>query len=228
MDDSREFIRLEIDGKWSAEEFGRTFLCLSELYNLRLFLELLREYTRESERFYFEMRERSAARPFRQQSRFMLGGRGPWTAIGPWGYLPPIADLGQFDRLSQLVESEEQFEVRRVSYASPGFADLVGIGTVVGHLKEFVLKLIERHDTKRQRELSDDRAELENERIRIENARNFVALAHEVGYSQPEVRQLAALVDQKQDPLVRLIEHRKLRAVSTPIQRDEVDGTTAR
>jgi hypothetical protein len=55
MDESREFVRLELDGRRSAEEMGRALIRLWELYNLRLFLELLREEAREFERYYFDM-----------------------------------------------------------------------------------------------------------------------------------------------------------------------------
>jgi hypothetical protein len=91
---------------------------------------------------------------------------------------------------------------------------------VVGHLKEFVLKLIERRDFRRQRELSDEKAELENERIRLENAKHYVTLAREVGYSDMEVRQLGSLVDVRQEPLARLIDLQKIRSVSSPDSSD--------
>ncbi len=99
---------------------------------------------------------------------------------------------------------------------APGFADLAGIGTVVGHLKDLIIKLIERRDARRERELGEERAELENEQIRLENARSFVALARDLGYSDTDLRSLAAHVDRKQEPLMHLIEHRKIRAVSSP------------
>jgi hypothetical protein len=132
------------------------------------------------------------------------------------GGAPPVLDEAQLSRLSRLFEPEERLEVRRISYASPGFTDLAGVGTVVGHIKDFIIKLIERRDSRRQRELNDERAALENDRIRLENARNFVALGRDLGYSETDLRLLAAHVDKKQEPLVRLIQQQKLRGVSTP------------
>jgi hypothetical protein len=112
------------------------------------------------------------------------------------------------------LDPDERLHIRRINYASPGSIDLVGIGAVVGHIKDFAIKLIERHDSKRGRELSDERAALDNERLRLENARTFIALAGDLGYSEIEVRRLVAYVDDKQEPLVRLIEEDKLRGVS--------------
>jgi hypothetical protein len=105
-------------------------------------------------------------------------------------------------------------QVRRVSYASPGSVDLVGIGAVVGHLKDFVLRMIERHDTKRHRELSDEREALENERLRLENGRTFVTLARDLGYPDAEIRQMVAYVDQRHEPLVQAIEAGRIRSIS--------------
>ena len=100
------------------------------------------------------------------------------------------------------------------TYASPGATDLAGVGTVVGHIKDFILKLIERRDSRRKRELDKERAALENDRIRLENARSFVALGRDLGYSETDLRRLILYVDGKQGTLVSLIEQRKLVGVS--------------
>jgi len=211
MDESRQKIRFEIEGLWSAEEMGRFFLFLSELYNLRLFLELLREEARDLDRFY----ELIGPGPFdyRRGRRLTRRGLYPW-AFGLAAGLPPIWNEAQIGSLSALIEPEERLDVRRISYASPGSVDLIGIGAIVGHVKDFTLKLIDRQDSKQQRKLSEERAELENDRVRIENARSFVALARDLGYTDSELRQLVARVDEKQETLVRFIEQQKLRTVS--------------
>ena len=96
-----------------------------------------------------------------------------------------------------------------MSYAPPGASDLAGIGVIVGHVKDFMIKLIDRHDTRRQRELNDERAAVEIERMRIENARSFVALGRELGFSESEMRKLAAHVDDKQEELIKLVDQKK-------------------
>jgi hypothetical protein len=130
------------------------------------FLELLSEEAREIDHLRFEMME---MRPRSWRRRLGRWGSIP-LALGPFGGSPPVWDEAQFARLSQWIQPEERLDVRRIDYASPGSADLVGIGAIVGHLKDFMLKMIERQDLKRQRELSEERAELENERARLENA----------------------------------------------------------
>jgi len=49
-------------------------------------------------------------------------------------------------------------------------------------------------------------------------------LARDLGYSETDVRLLVAHVDNKQEPLVRLIDQQKLRAVSAP---DSSNSTSA-
>jgi hypothetical protein len=214
MDESRKSLRIELDGRWSAEEMGRALTCLSELYNLRLFLELIRDEARELESYYFDRLERGDAAFLARQTRRFRRRFHPFD-FGIFPSLPAIWIEREFVNLAGLVRPEESLDIRRINYASPGFADLTGIGTVVGHLKEFVLKLIERRDLKRQRELSDEKAELENERIRLENIKLYVALARDVGYSDTEVRQLANVVDGRQEILARLIDFQKIRKISS-------------
>lgn len=212
MNTSIELIRLNFEGRWSAEELGQSLLSLSDLYDLRLFLEYLREDYRDWERFYEELRHFPPLRS-RWKRKFPVWGPLPW-AMGS-GY-PPTLDDSLLSRLSRLFEPEERLEIRQIRYASPGYSDLAGLGSVIGHIKDFVIKLLERHDSRRKRELDEERAALENDRIRLENARNFVALARDLGYSDTDVRLLMAHVDKKQEPLIQLVERQKLRGVSRP------------
>lgn len=209
MDESRRVLRLELDGRWSAEELGNALTSLSDLYNLRLFLELLREDIREWERYFPDFLD------FPPSTRRRLR-RHPYRTVFPFWQGLPALDDSYLSRLPELIAPEERLMVRRIKYASPGITDLTGLGAIIGHLKDFSLRLIERRDGKRSRELSEERAELENDRLRIENARSFVALTRDLGYSETEIRDLLRHVDRKQDTLANLIAERKLVGVSTP------------
>lgn len=213
MDESIKLVRLDLDGRWSADDLGQSLISLSDLYDLRLFLEFIREDQRDWRRFYDEMRDFP---PFRRRWKRGIPAWGPMPWAPGYGVLPPAFDKAQLSRLSRLFEPEERLEISQIKYASPGFTDLAGIGTVVGHIKDFIMTLIERRDSRRQRELNDERAALENDRLRLENARAFVALGRDLGVSETDLRLLIAHVDEKQEPLFRLIEQKKLRGVSTP------------
>src|ERR1019366_1212415 len=48
---------------------------------------------------------------------------------------------------------EAPLAVIRLQYASPGSVDLVGLGTLAGHVKEFLLGLLDRYQNRRFRQL---------------------------------------------------------------------------
>ncbi len=95
---------------------------------------------------------------------------------------------------SELLEPEERLVVQRVLYGSPGIKDLVGVGEIVGHVKDLLVRLIEHWSTRRQRSLENERRELENQQLQVEIAKQFVGLARELGYTKKEMRQLVSSV----------------------------------
>ena len=117
--------------------------------------------------------------------------------------------------VSDLLEDGERLLVKRVIYGSPGIKDLVGIGEIVGHIKDLLVRLIDHCSTRRQRSLENERRELENRKLEIEVAKEFVNLAKDVGYTKREMRQLVGMVTDKQRPLVRLIVSGKIISADT-------------
>lgn len=59
--------------------------------------------------------------------------------------------------------------VKKIQYASPGMNDLFGAGTIVGHLKDILLKLIDIFLNRKARKTEIEKLILENETIKIEN-----------------------------------------------------------
>lgn len=210
MNRTIQVLRLEMEGRWYADELGSAACALSDLYNLRFCLELMFEDLRDWEIFYDELLHFP---PFRKRWRRKVMRR----QLMPDPFLPLAAmpfDISQLSRLRDYLEPDERLEIRRLDYASPGVSDLAGIGVIVGHVKDFVNKLIDRRDTQRQRDLNDEKLAVEIERMRIENARNFVALGRELGFSDAEIRKLVAQVDDRQEILIKLVDQKKLTGVS--------------
>jgi hypothetical protein len=210
MNRTIQILRLEMEGRWYADEFGSAACAVSDLYNLRFCLELVSEDLHDWENLYDELLHFP---PFRQRLRRKLMRH----QLMPGPFLPLTSlpfDISQLSRLRDYLEPDERLEIRRLDYASPGVSDLAGIGVIVGHVKDFVHKLIDRRDTQRQRDLNDEKLVVEIERMRIENARNFVALGRELGFSNTEIRKLVAHVDDKQEILIKLVDQKKLTGVS--------------
>lgn len=57
----------------------------------------------------------------------------------------------------------------KIRYGSPGFQDVAGVGVIVGHIKDFILQIIENMTNRKRRRL-------ENRQLEIENARKFLEL----------------------------------------------------
>jgi hypothetical protein len=203
-------VRLHIDGLWSAEEMGQFLLDLRDLYNLVFALLLLRDDSRAISRDLYGPRGGPPPDRFRR-----------WLWV-EFGYLPPsFPNLKDAEALSQLVEPDERLQVRRIQYGSAGIKDLTGLGEVIGHLKDFLLRLIELKVTSTQRKHENRKRELENQRLQIENAKALVAVGKELGLSEYEMRELAGFVGHKQDRMAELVRDRKLTGLEERASDDE-------
>lgn len=186
--------------------------CLShtrDLYNLSILLNVVSEDWHDVEEFWFEFMHFP---PFRKawRRRMIHPSMMPFLGAG----VPPVpTDPDALARLTSFLYPEEKLQLRKIEYGSPGFSDLAGAGEAIGHVKDFILKLIEHWVTRRQRNLENEERELKNQRLRIENCREFVQLAKDCGYTEAEPRRLFNWVDERQETYIILIENEKLRKV---------------
>jgi hypothetical protein len=129
---------------------------------------------------------------------------------------------------------QAELEVCQIQYSSPGFTDLAGVGTIVGHLKDFLFRLIEYRVQARRRSLEDDqlaaenvKIHLENEAIRLrnaqlrlENTRQFLELAKANGFTEEEIQKLIPPVNSAQETLVRFVSDGRIESVE--LREDEL------
>lgn len=210
MDEEQRILRIGIDDRWEASEFAASLNALDRLYCLRLGLTLEMEELRELREFYFD-----APFPIRHSLRYLrrLTKQSPALLYGDRG---PLVSRGRVSPLAlEQLEPEERLVVRRVLYGSPGIKDLAGIGEIIGHVKDLLIRLIEYWSTRRQRKLENERRELENKQLQVEVAKQFVGLAQELGYTKREMRQLVVAVVNEQRPLVQLIADGKIKSADS-------------
>ena len=197
----RQLLRIGIDGEWEAGELATSLSVLDWLYTVGFVLaleaeevaELSDSYVVDAPRPAFSHSPRSLRRWARLTSPSLLR-----LERAPLPGQPTVAP-------SELLEPEERLVVKRVLYGSPGIQDLAGVGEIVGHVKDLLVRLIEHWLARRQRLLENERRELENQQLQVEIAKQFVGLAQEIGYTKKEMRQLVASVVRAQRPLARLI-----------------------
>ncbi|ALA59537.1 hypothetical protein [Nitrospira moscoviensis] len=212
MNTERQVLRVGIDGEWEAGEFATSLNALDRLYMLRFALALELEELRELRDFYTD----APFPPFPRSIKWLRR----WARLAPPSFFrqerAPLLSGGSLTILAaDLLEPEERLVVQRVLYGSPGIKDLIGVGEIIGHLKDLLIRLIEHWSTRRQRSLENERRELENQQLQVEIARQFVGLAQELGYTKKEMRQLVASVVLEQRPLVQLVAVGKITSADT-------------
>jgi len=209
MDEQTKTLRFEIDGRWSVHEMTQFLSHTRDLYNLSILLKVVFEDWHDMEKFWFEFMRFP---PFRKAWRWRMIHPSMMPFLGA-GVPSVPTDPDALARLASFVYPQEELQIRKIKYGSPGFSDLAGAGEAIGHIKDFVLKIIEHWVARRQTNLENEERELKNQKLRIENAREFVQLAKDCGYTEAETRRLLNWVDEKQETYIILIENGKLRKV---------------
>jgi len=161
--------------------------------------------------------------------RFRIDGR--WSVLDMGQFFRDLNDLAILSvslRIPQLrerfhetafTESEVYFkwvrgivgyrrllEIKRIQFGSPGFQDIAGAGVIIGHIKDFILRIIETVRDKEQHRLTTRKMELENVKV-------FIELASEYGLTPDELNYLIAQVNRKQQNIEYLIVEDKLVSV---------------
>jgi len=109
--------------------------------------------------------------------------------------------------ISHKAERYNHLRVVRIQYESPGLQDLAGIGVVVGHIKDLALRLIDVAASK-------DERRLKNERLEIENLKERIKIAKDLGFTDKEIKNVLGWAKKRQKTISYLIEEGKIRSVS--------------
>ena len=115
---------------------------------------------------------------------------------------------------------EGPVDVARINYSSPGITDIAGVGEIIGHIKDFILSVIEmrlnsehRNQVARKLKIENDRSEIEMIQVRIETVDRFIDVARKAGFSKKQIRTASLSVDDKVDMLAGLVDMGKLTSV---------------
>lgn len=181
-------LRVEIRGQWAVQSMGSTLSCLSDLYEMRWLLGAIASTLAKSGR------EGRVARWLMGEWFENLRGLGVGEGVGTHG-LGLLLD----PRHDRAAAEGRRFRLWRLRYESPGFVDVVGLGVVIGHLKDLILGLMDRVE-------ATPRNRLEEDRLRLENAEKYVALVRTIGeLSERDLRGLVSWVDVRQGPVIEVI-----------------------
>lgn len=92
----------------------------------------------------------------------ILGSRRPRDR-DPIGEMFPI-NRRKMRRIALSVSGSSPLLVPRMSYSSPGFADILGIAKAIGHLKDFLIAVTDRALETRKRRLENEARHIANEK----------------------------------------------------------------
>ena len=209
-------VQLEIDGHWTAEEMATMLLHFRDLYDLDL---VLKEVSSDWRHVAQRVQEVTHLTPSHSKLKgWLVHPKMPDWSVSSTPLIP--SDPEQLSLLLSLLYPEAPLRVSKIQYGSRGSIDLLGVSEALGHIKDLILKPLDYIMTRRQRELENKGRELKNEetelglqRLRIQNATDFVRLAKEMGYSKAQIRRLANFSDLRQATFINHIKTNKIRGI---------------
>jgi hypothetical protein len=189
-------LRVKIDGEWLATDFERFFRLIDELYALAIGVDI------DGQGTWFDALIQSRMRQRKNPDE----GVDRWLGLYEKQYgRTPNPYLKQKRHLD--------LDVLRVEFGSPGFADFLGFGVAIGHMKDIIVKIIDLATTREQRALDTVGKRLDLQAKQIQNAREFVQLVSEArgaDLDEGKLRELVIRTDVLQGELLPFVERGQL------------------
>jgi hypothetical protein len=107
----------------------------------------------------------------------------------------------------------EELYIRRIGFGSPGSIDLGGLGPIVGHIADFVFRLIHLRTGKEERRLANEERQERIRAAKIKNAERLVSLGKKIGLSNEQLQIMVFRLDLRQDFLLELADQGKIKGV---------------
>lgn len=213
MDEAIEVLRFEIAERWTVTDMRRFLASVDDLYHLALILRFI-EHNRQAPEGKIDI-----------LGFFSDAGAHKWYSLREVSLIPrnfpsKLSELLELSQGSDFLLPQKRLEIRRIAYNSPGVTDIAGVGEIIGHIKDLILKIIELKSSKQQRLLNNKELELKNQQLQIENAhslvsltKDIVSLAKDIGYSETDLRDLAKRVIENQQILTNLVIDGKIQSI---------------
>lgn len=176
------WLRIEIDGYWTSGDFAKLFAEMEMLNEFAQFGEL----TVDGQSAISLRLSRS--RRIRENSFWPFDYEAEVEAE------TAVAELLLKGVIRDYTGLVNELQVKRVSFASPGFVDLLGAGKVIGHISKFILGVTDRWIAREDRELARDHKRQTILKQKITNAENLLKLSKKAGLDPDTRRQMVRRV----------------------------------
>lgn len=189
---NKAHIKFFINKEWNANAFGRFFTAIDLLYNFEYSRSVLLDELLRTKKVYSKIKTRGA--------RWIeIPVKSPLLKKRCIGFLVTHAldrEMTQFTGsklhtiLPDYYKQVANLEVTQLQYASPGFSDFTGIGSVVGHLKDLIIRWVEHRETREGRKIENLKGQVELDLLKIDRMKKFSLLLKEVGFSDEDVKKI--------------------------------------
>lgn len=197
-DVNQSIIRFNIDGNWTLEEMAGFLSDLNYLYMLLLFLK---------SDFIFTNNDQYESKDSREKKMRELRIRNlPAITIEQFNNLSYFETRDLFTRFGRFLPENELLRVVKIQYSSPGVQDLAGLGELIGHLKEFFLKIIDNLSNRSERSIK-------NRELELRNTQTFLEIREKYKLSSQELIELTEIVNNRQQFFEELVIEQKLISV---------------
>ena len=197
-------LRLEIDGQWDASDFGRLFSFCDDFYNLHVFADVAK-----NDPWFFEEAWRFWELPLRYRTRHPASLLRLSVAEEPLKQISSV--INDIRDVKQIhIRVAPPIVVAKIQFGSPGFTDLAGLGTIVGHLKDFFLAIVEHFAGRKKRLAEAVKAELENDLLRLQVAHKAVEVLKDAGFTKRDIKTAVQALDGPTDDICKLVISGKL------------------
>lgn len=120
-----------------------------------------------------------------------------------------------------MLRAPRSLRLRKVQYSSPGFTDIAGLGQVLGHVKDLLVRIIDFYAAKRKQQIETKILEQELEAARLKNLFERARFLKEIGYTDEDRRRLLSEAAVQIKTIERLVGEKYVTSVQW---RDEKDG----
>ncbi|MCH8042571.1 MAG: hypothetical protein IID44_02525 [Planctomycetes bacterium] len=224
-----DLMRLNIDGKWTVNEFADALQAIQQLYDFHTYCRWLSrtEQGRPRSRHLHRLMDMMDLDPM-EADIFLRFSFPNWhetdatleSISTTMSRVRETLDSPEMEEFGFASHLEGPVDVARINYSSPGITDIAGVGEIIGHIKDFILSVIEmrlnsehRNQVARKLKIENDRSEIEMIQVRIETVDRFIDVARKAGFSKKQIRTASLSVDDKVDMLAGLVDMGKLTSV---------------
>lgn len=200
----KNHLRISLNQKWSNVDFINFFTAIQNIYELYILGEEINSIKDFESLFQSDPIKASLIITYLEQnfmksdSTMMISGKTETNLYTNNDSL----------RLKFLIKNELQ--IVRISYASPGFADIGGFGAAIGHVKDLILRLIDFYENRKSNKLDNERKEIENDILRIDKTKKVLELLREINYPESKIIKILETENNSIKALKNLVESNQI------------------